>query len=109
LDRLLVPRVLATGSFVSAATVIRVGTNCLGLIAQRLPPLVRLALASSAATGEPGAAQAAFRDELIALVRDSAEVSWREMRRAVDDLDAFTRPREPDGQRLPSRRYRAKP
>lgn len=100
---------LATGSFVSAATAIRVGTNCLGLIAQRLPPLMRLALASSAAMGEPGAAPAAFRDELIALVRDSAEVSWREMRRGLDDLDAFTRPGQPDGQRLPSRPYRAKP
>jgi hypothetical protein len=54
-------------------------------------------------------AQAAFRDELIALVRDSAEVSWREMRRGVDDLDAFTRPREPVGQALPIRPYRAKP
>jgi hypothetical protein len=109
LDRLLVPRVLATGSFVSAATAIRVGTNCLGLIAQRLPPLVRLALASSAAGGETGMAGAAFRDELIVLVRESAEVSWREMRRGVDDLDAFTRPGGLDGRALPSRPYRAKP
>jgi hypothetical protein len=104
-----VPRVLATGSFVSAATAIRVGTNCLGLIAQRLPPLVRLALASAAISGEAGAAEAAFRDELIALARDSAEVSWREMRRGVDDLDAFTRAGEPDGRALRSRPYRAKP
>jgi hypothetical protein len=109
LDRLLVPRVLATGSFVSAATAFRVGTNCLGLIAQRLPPLVRLALRTSAGRGDAGVAQAAFRDELIALVRDSAEVSWREMRRGVDDLDAFTRPGEPDGRALPNRPYRAKP
>lgn len=109
LDRLLVPRVLATGSFVSAATAIRIGTNCSGLIAQRLPPLVRLALASSSARGEAEVAQAAFRDELIALVRDSAEVSWREMRRGVDALDAFTRPGESNGRALPSRPYRAKP
>jgi hypothetical protein len=54
-------------------------------------------------------AAAAFRDELIAMVRDSAEVSWREMRRGVDDLDAFTRPGQPDGRALPSRPYRAKP
>jgi hypothetical protein len=104
-----VPRVLATGSFVSAATAFRVGTNCLGLIAQRLPPLVMLALRTSAGRGDTGVAQAAFRDELIALVRDSAEVSWREMRRGVDDLDAFTRAGDPDGRVLPNRPYRAKP
>ncbi len=102
------PRVLAAGSFVSAATAFRVGTNCLGLIAQRLPPLIRLALASSGGRGETALAEAAFRDELIALVRDSAEVSWREMRRGVDDLDAFTRPGEPNGRAAPSRPYRAK-
>jgi hypothetical protein len=108
LDRLLVPRVLATGSFVSATTAFRVGTNWLGLVAQRLPPLVRLALVTSAGRDDTGVAQAAFRDELIALVRDSAEVSWREMRRGVDDLDAFTRAAEPSGPALPSRPYRAK-
>jgi hypothetical protein len=54
-------------------------------------------------------AGAAFRDELIVLVRESAEVSWREMRRGVDDLDAFTRPGGLDGRALPSRPYRAKP
>ena len=81
----------------------------MGLISQRLPPLVRLALATSAGRGEAGVAEAAFRDELIALVRDSAEVSWREMRRGVDDLDAFTRPAEPNGHPLPSRPHRAKP
>ena len=103
------PRVLATGSFVSAATTIRVSTNCLGLIARRLPPLMRLAIASSAGRGETGVTEAAFRDELIALVRDSAEVSWREMRRGVDDLDAFTRPSEANGRAGASRPYRAKP
>jgi hypothetical protein len=81
----------------------------LGLIAQRLPPLVRLALRTSTGRGESGVAGAAFRDELIAMVRDSAEVSWREMRRGVDDLDAFTRPVQRDGRALPSRPYRAKP
>jgi hypothetical protein len=104
-----VPRVLATGSFVSAATAFRVGTNCLGLVARRVPPLIRLALASSAGGGDAGVAQVAFRDELLALVRDSAEVSWREMRRGVDDLDASTRPSEANGRLAPSRPYRAKP
>ena len=100
---------LATGSFVSAATAFRVGRNCLGLVAQRLPPLIRLALASSAAGADAGAAQGAFRDELLALMRDSAEVSWREMRRGVDELDASTRPSEAEGHLAPGRPYRAKP
>ena len=100
---------LATGSFVSATTAIRVGTRCAELIVRRLPPLLRLALETSAGRGEPGAAEAAFRDEVIAVVRDSAEVSWREMRRGVDELDVFTRPGAPDGRALQSRPYRAKP
>jgi hypothetical protein len=52
-------------------------------------------------------AQAAFRDDLIALARDSAELSWRELRRGVDELDAFTRPHEEPGGR-PQRPYRVK-
>lgn len=100
---------LATGSFVSAATALRVGTDCFRLIAQRLPPLIRLAIASSAPRSATGVAEAAFRDEVIALVRDSAEVSWREMRRGVDDLDALTRPSEANGSPGSSRPHRAKP
>jgi hypothetical protein len=100
---------LATGSLVSAATAFRVGTNCVGLFARRLPPLVRLALEGSTRRGEAGLAEAAFRDELLALARDSAEVSWREMRRGVDDLDALTRPDRRTAPPGPARPYRAKP
>jgi hypothetical protein len=99
---------LATGSLVSVATAFRVGTNCVGLFARRLPPLVRLGLEGSAGRGA-GIAEAAFRDELIALARDSAEVSWREMRRGVDDLDALTRTGGQGVLAAPRRPYRAKP
>jgi hypothetical protein len=100
---------LATGSLVSVSTAVRVGTNCLGLVAQRLPPLIRLAVKSSASPGGATMAEAAFRDELLALARDSAEVSWREMRRGVDDLDALTRTDERTSAAALRRPYRAKP
>jgi hypothetical protein len=53
-------------------------------------------------------AQAAFRDEMIALARASAEVSWRELRKGVDQYDALTRAGEPAEAR-PHRAHRVKP
>jgi hypothetical protein len=107
LNRLLVPRMLVTGSLVSSATAFRVGAGCLELLVERTPLLVREACRASLGGAETGRAQAAFRDDLIALARDSAEVSWRELRRGVDDFDAFTRPHhEPAGR--PHRPYRVK-
>jgi hypothetical protein len=99
---------LATGSLVTYATAVRVGVGCLELFVERTPPLATLAVRASLGRTEAGRAQAAFRDDLIALARDWAEVSWRELRRGVDDLDAFTRPGdEPAAQ--PPRPYRVKP
>jgi hypothetical protein len=99
---------LATGSLVASATAFRVGAGCLELLVERTPLLVRLAVQASAGGAGTGKAQAAFRDDLLALARDSAEVSWRELRRGVDDLDAFTRPEEEQAER-PHRPYRVKP
>jgi hypothetical protein len=98
---------LATGALVTSATGVRVGAGCLELFADRAPDLARRAV--SATVGNTGAdtAQAAFRDDLLALARESAEVSWRELRRGVDDLDSLTRPSEPAAP--PHRPYRAKP
>jgi hypothetical protein len=98
---------LAAGSLVTSATAFRVGAGCLELWLDRAPALVRLATQASLGGARTGAAQAAFRDDFIALARDSAEVSWRELRRGVDDLDAFTRPDEDPGER-PHRPYRVK-
>ncbi|HSZ05105.1 MAG TPA: hypothetical protein VK778_07880 [Solirubrobacteraceae bacterium] len=94
----------------NAATAFRVGASCAGLLVTRTPSLARLALSGSVGRGDAGRAQAAFRDELVALARDSAEVSWREVRRGVDDLDSFTRPSGERARHAASRRpYRAKP
>jgi hypothetical protein len=98
---------LTTGSLVSSATAFRVGVSCLELAVKRTPPLLRLGVTASLGGSETRKAQAAFRDDLIALARDSAELSWREMRRGVDELDAFTRPREKPGVRA-QRPYRVK-
>jgi uncharacterized protein YjiS (DUF1127 family) len=108
LSRLLVPRMLATGSFVTSATAFRVGAAWLELWLERTPILVRLAVRASLGGAQTGKAQAAFRDDLMALARDSAEVSWRELRRGVNDLDALTRPDDEPAAR-PHRPYRVKP
>jgi hypothetical protein len=98
---------VATGSLVSSATAFRVGVGCLELMVERTPPLVRLAVAATLGGRETGTAQTTFRDDFIALARDSAELSWREMRRGVDDLDALTRSRDEPGAR-PHRPHRVK-
>lgn len=101
---LLVPRTLAAGTAVGTVTTLRIGRGCASLLARRAPSLTALGLQSTA--GNP-AAQAKFRDELLALARDSAETSWRQVRRGLDQLDAITR----EDARLTraSRPYRVKP
>jgi hypothetical protein len=97
---------LATGSVMTAATAFRVGAGCLGLLVDRVPPLVRLAVTASA--GFEGAkAQAEFRDELLTLTSDAADVTWRELRKGIDDLDAYTRTGE-NHARAPRRPQRVK-
>jgi hypothetical protein len=108
LSRLLVPRMLAAGSLVSSATAFRVGASQLALLLERTPPLVKLAVRASVGGPGAGQAQAEFRDDLIALARESAEASWRELRRGVDDLDAFSRSDE-EPAACPRRPYRVKP
>lgn len=95
---------LAAGTLVTTATVVRAGLGTVELVAERTPPLVGLVVGS--VRGEQKA-QAAFRDDLLALARESADRSYREFRRGVDDLDALTRPRGATGAR-PHRPYRVK-
>jgi hypothetical protein len=99
---------LAAGSLVSTATAFRVGVGCLELLVDRAPPLLELAATASVGAGDTGRAQAAFRDDLIALARDSAELSWRELRRGVDQFDALTRPRDDRPGERPHRPHRVK-
>jgi hypothetical protein len=102
-NRLVVPRTLVAGAIVGSATAVRAGSKCLLTVAARTPPLVVVALRAS---GGAATAQATFRDELLELARDTAELSWRELRRGLDDFDAVTRP---SGERTRARPYRVKP
>jgi hypothetical protein len=99
---------LATGSLVGAATAVRVTRAGASLLASRSAELLRLAAAASAGGGGAPRAQAAFRDELIGLTRDAAELSWRELRRGVDELDWLTRD-DDNGNQPRVRPYRVKP
>jgi hypothetical protein len=100
---------LAASSALSAATAVRIGVDCLRLTVERTPSLARLAMQASVGPSDPGTAQAAFRDELVGLIRDGAEASSREVRRGLHELDAFTRPVEAQTESPPRRPYRVKP
>jgi hypothetical protein len=91
---------------VGTATALRVGAGYASLLRQRSAPLVGLAVRASLGAGPT--AEATLREELVALARDSAELSWREMRRGVDAFDAFTRPIDPPRDDTPFRPYRVK-
>jgi hypothetical protein len=99
---------LATGWAMGAATLTRTGLGWLQLWSERIPPL--LTLGAQLREGEPDAGQAGgrFRDELIAIARDSSELAVRELHRGLEDLDAFTR-HEESRPANPRRSYRVKP
>jgi len=102
-------RMLVTGGIMSAATVCRTGIGCAELLARRAPALMQLNMQTQMDSADVAAAQAHFRDELIALGRDASELALREIRRGIEDLDSFTRP-EDDAEAAPERRfYKAKP
>jgi hypothetical protein len=96
---------VTTGSLVSSATAIRVAAGCAELVLDRTPHLAQLAVAAS--LGGSARAQAAFRDDLMALARETAERSYREVRCGLDKLDKSTRPGPQPGAR-PHRPYRYK-
>jgi ribosomal protein S9 len=98
---------LTVGTLVSSATALRLTRAWVELVADRTGPLARHAVNATVRGGDTPTAQAAFRDEMLALARASAEVSWRELRRGVDEYDALTRDGEsPDAQ--PHRPHRVK-
>jgi hypothetical protein len=100
---------------VGATTALRVGAGCAQLLRKRSGPIVSLAVQASFGSDAKAveAAEATLRDELVALARESAELSWRELRRGVDALDSSTRrvdqPRNGSRRNGPPRRpYRVK-
>jgi hypothetical protein len=99
---------LATGSLVYSATAVRVAIGSVGLLAQRTRPLVSRAVTASLGGAENRSSESAFRDDMLGLARESAELGYRELRRAADQFDALTRPRQPAGAQ-PRRPQRVKP
>jgi hypothetical protein len=98
---------LTAGTLVSSTTALRLTRAWVELWADRTPPLARHALKATVGGEDMPTAQAAFRDEMIALARASAEVSWRELRKGVHQYDALTRVGEsPDAE--PHRPHRVK-
>jgi hypothetical protein len=99
---------LVTGAVMGTTSLLRVGVGCLELWSRRMPALMELGQQMRDPKAAAGSAGGQFRDELLAIARDSSEIALRELRRGVDDLDAFTRPEEPPPKRT-KRPYKAKP
>jgi hypothetical protein len=95
---------------VGAATAVRVGAGCARLLRKRSGPIVSLAMQASFGSDARAAraAEATLRDEVVALARESAELSWRELRRGVDALDSSTRPIDTPRSDVARRPYRVK-
>jgi hypothetical protein len=98
---------LATGSLVTSATAFRVTARAVELWTQKTPHLARLAVAAWMGGPDSDSAQAAFRDDMLSLAREAADISWREVRRGLDDFDARTRTQQEPSVR-PYRPYRVK-
>jgi hypothetical protein len=85
---------LVTSAFVGATGSVRAGAGLAGLAVRRTPALVVLGARATVGSGaEADWAQVAFRDELLTLYDDSAEIAWRQLRRARDEIGVRTSPR----------------
>ncbi len=85
---------LVTSGLVGAACSARAGLGVAELALRRAPSLVALGARATVATGTRAArAQVVFRDDLLTLFDDAAEIAWREARRARIELaERTTRP-----------------
>jgi hypothetical protein len=112
-----VVRTLFASALVGAAGSARAGVGVARLTLTRTPSLLTLS-ARAVAPGSGGArADAEFRDELLTLLDDVAEVAWRQARRARLELGDRTSPSDrtgpgdrtgPTNGGVPVRRHRVK-
>lgn len=94
---------LITSAIIGAEVSVRAGAELAELGVRRTPPLAGLGARATVGAGAEAAwAHAAFRDELLALYDDAAEIAWRQLRRARDELGVRTGP-PPDGTESPAR------
>lgn len=90
-----VARTLVTSTLVGAAGSARAGIGVAELTLRRTPSLVALSARATIARGRDAAtAEAVFRDELLTLLDDVAEVAWRQTRRSRLELAERTGPAE---------------
>jgi hypothetical protein len=107
-DGLLLPRLLATGSLVLVTATFRTCMQSLRLCGERSVPLIRLTADYMSGSASAPTSRQILRDEVLGLVRELAGVSWRESRRAIDELDLRTRSGSTTSEQL-TRPYRVKP
>lgn len=88
-----VVRTLVSTAIVGAAGSARAGAGAAGLALRRGPSLLALSARATMPSGKDAArAEAVFRDELLTLLDEVAEVAWRQARRARLELAARTSP-----------------
>jgi hypothetical protein len=106
---------LVTSAAVGATGSARAGAELTELTLRRTPSLLIVGARATLGTGPRAAqAQAVFRDELLGVLDEAAEIAWRQARRARDQLGLRTAPRDevlPDAARANGtapRRHRVK-
>ena len=99
---------LVIGTVVGVSTAVRTGVTGAGIAVGRAAPLIRLAVDASRRGPRAELAAMTLRDELVGLMRDTAEGCWRGLRRGVDEFDARTRPAETTVTKSVRRRHRVK-
>jgi hypothetical protein len=86
-----VVRTLVSTAIVGAAGSARAGAGAAELALRRGPSLLALSARATVASGKDAArAETVFRDELLTLLDDVAEIAWRQARRARLELAART-------------------
>ena len=85
--------VLLAAPLMGATTVFRAGAGYLGVWSSRAPQLMRLSL--DACMRAPGHEEGSLQQELVAFARESTDVVVEEVRRGIDDLEAYGGPSSP--------------
>ena len=87
--------VLLAAPLLGATTAFRAGAGYLGVWSNRAPHLMRLSL--DACTRAPGHEDGSLQEELVAFARESTDVVVEEVRRGIDDLEAYGGPTSSGG------------
>jgi len=81
---------LLAAPLLGATTAFRAGAGYLGVWSSRAPQLMRLSW--DACMRAPGHEDGSLQDELVAFARESTDVVVDEVRRGIDELEAYGGP-----------------